>query len=149
MGVIFPSFPINGQLFEYSGYTWQYNGNSWLKIEPDVNWAWNDGRGEGVFEYKTGTTIAFKSLVAGSNIRLSAYTDGILISSTGGGGGVTYERRSDYVDPYLYCGFAVSGSSESANVWDITRITNYPSGGTLSQYAYNVAWTDRYIIVYT
>lgn len=148
MSQIFPFNPVKNQTYIYNGFTWVFNGDFWVKITPDVNWADNLGSGESVFSYKTGTTLMFKTITQGSNISISATTDEITISSTGGGG-TTYERRSDYQDPYLYCGFAVSGSSESSNVWDITRITNYLSGGTLSEYANNVAWTDRYIIIYT
>jgi len=128
MPISFPPFPTKNKLFTYNDETWQYNGSWWVKLEPDVNWAWNDGNGEGVFDVKTGTTLAFKSLVAGSGVSLSSNTEEILITSSGGVGSV-FERRSDFVDPYLYCGFAISGSSESSNVWDITRITIYDSGG--------------------
>lgn len=83
MPITFPYFPSNGQIYTYNGENWIYTGNTWVKQVPDVNWAWNDGKGQGVFEYKTGTTIAFKSLIAGSNITLSADTDEILISSSG------------------------------------------------------------------
>lgn len=81
MSQIFPFNPARNQLFEYSGYTWQYNGKHWVKIEPFINWVINDGNGEGIYEYKTGTTIALKTLVGGSGITLSGGTDEILITS--------------------------------------------------------------------
>jgi len=73
----------------------------------------------------------------------------------GGGGGVTYIRRSDYtssLDPninYLYLGEAVSGSSESANVWDISRLSISSSGDTLTQTTSSAAWTNRYSYTYS
>lgn len=68
---------------------------------------------------------------------------------------VTYIRRSDYtssLDPninYLYLGEAVSGSSESSNVWDISRLSISSSGATLTQTTSSAAWTDRYIVIYS
>lgn len=68
---------------------------------------------------------------------------------------VTYIRRSDYtssLDPninYLYLGEAVSGSSESSNVWDISRLSISSSGDTLTQTTSSAAWTDRYIVTYS
>ena len=72
----------------------------------------------------------------------------------GGGGGVTYIRRSDYtssLDPninYLYLGEAPSGSSESADVWDISRLSISSSGETLTQTTSSAAWTNRYSYTY-
>ena len=72
----------------------------------------------------------------------------------GGGGGVTYIRRSDYtssLDPninYLYLGEAPSGSAESANVWDISRLSISSSGETLTQTTSSAAWTNRYSYTY-
>lgn len=72
-------------------------------------------------------------------------------------GGVTvveYIRRSDYtssLDPninYLYCGQAPLGSSEAANVWDISRLSISSSGATVTQTTSSAAWTDRYIVTY-
>ena len=60
-----------------------------------------------------------------------------------------YTRRSDTSGSFTYCGIALSGSSESSPVWDITRIDIPLSGSALSQYAYNVAWTNRYTETYT
>jgi hypothetical protein len=73
----------------------------------------------------------------------------------GGGGGVTYIRRSDYtssLDPninYLYLGEAPSGSSESADVWDISRLSISSSGETLTQTTSSAAWTNRYTYTYS
>ena len=72
----------------------------------------------------------------------------------GGGGGTTFIRRSDYtssLDPninYLYLGDAPSGSLESANVWDISRLSISSSGETLTQTTSSAAWTGRYSYVY-
>jgi hypothetical protein len=72
-------------------------------------------------------------------------------------GGVTvteYIRRSDYtssLDPninYLYLGEAPSGSSESSDVWDISRLSISSSGETLTQSTSSAAWTNRYTYTY-
>ena len=68
---------------------------------------------------------------------------------------LTYIRRSDYtstIDPninYLYCGQAIAGSSESANVWDIARLSISSSGATLTQTTSSAAWTNRYSYTYS
>jgi hypothetical protein len=68
---------------------------------------------------------------------------------------LTYIRRSDYtssLDPninYLYLGEAVSGSSESADVWDISRLSISSSGATLTQTTSSAAWTNRYSYTYS
>ena len=62
---------------------------------------------------------------------------------------LNYERRSDFSDPFLYCGSAEIGASESSSIWKIIRITINSSGSTLSESANNVAWTNRYTLIYT
>jgi hypothetical protein len=57
--------------------------------------------------------------------------------------------RHDYVAPYSYCGKAVSGSLDSADVWTITRINIATNGTTTTAQAINVAWTDRLTATYT
>ena len=47
----------------------------------------NLGAGQGVFAQKSGNTLQFKSLVAGTNVTLSSDGNEITINSTGGGGG--------------------------------------------------------------
>ena len=88
-------------------------------------------------------------------------TAGITGSFSGNGSGLTgvgaaeYIRRSDYtssLDPninYLYCGQARSGSSESADVWDIARLSISSSGATLTQTTSSAAWTNRYTYTYS
>jgi len=53
----------------------------------EVNTASNIGAGDGVFAQKTGVDLEFKSLVAGSNITLTAGSNDITIDASGGGGG--------------------------------------------------------------
>jgi len=60
----------------------------------------------------------------------------------------TYERKSDFVDPYWYGGFAISGTSESSPTWEIARV-EYLSGGTVDTKNAIGPWTDRYILIYT
>lgn len=53
----------------------------------EINTASNLGSGQGIFASKSGVNLNLKSLVAGSNISLTASDTTITISSTGGGGG--------------------------------------------------------------
>lgn len=55
----------------------------------------------------------------------------------------------DGSNSYDYNGYAPQGSSESANVWTITRLTINAYGISTSAYAVNVAWTDRLSVTYT
>lgn len=66
------------------------------------------------------------------------------------------ELREDYQPhpalPYTffsYIGVAPNGSSESADVWYISRILINPNGTTSTQTATDVAWTDRLTVIYT
>jgi hypothetical protein len=63
-------------------------------------------------------------------------------------GPVIFERRSDYQQPYLYCGEAPQGTSESTSIWNIDRITINLDGTTLTETATG-AWTNRYSLIYT
>jgi hypothetical protein len=47
-----------------------------------------------------------------------------------------------------YCGYASVGSSESATVWTITRITISYSGSITTGLATGVAWTNRESAIY-
>jgi hypothetical protein len=79
-------------------------------------------------------------------------------SFIGDGSGLTgiasTTRQSDYtssLDPninYLYLGEAPSGSSESSDVWDISRLSISSSGETLTQSTSSAAWTNRYTYTY-
>ena len=55
----------------------------------------NLGAGQGVFAQKSGNTLQFKSLVAGTNVTLSSDGNEITINSTGGGGGSQTPWLSD------------------------------------------------------
>lgn len=87
-------------------------------------------------------------LTSGTGINITGTYPSFTITNTGGtGGGV--ERRNDWQSPYSYCGSAPTGSSESANVWDIYRIEVFTDGTTNVKSALNVAWTNRYTVIYT
>ena len=54
-------------------------------------------------------------------------------------------RRFDTLGSYLYCGTALTGSSESSNVWTIVRLTVSSDGSVLASFTRtNVSWTNRY-----
>ena len=56
-------------------------------LNAKITAASNLGAGEGIFGSASGTTLQFKSLVAGDNVTLSSDANTITINSTGGGGG--------------------------------------------------------------
>jgi hypothetical protein len=86
-------------------------------------------------------------LANGSNIKTingnSLLGSGNIVTST------ESEIRHDFQAPYDYLGKAVSGSSESSNVWTITRLTIASDGSTVLQSAINVSWNNRYSVIYT
>jgi hypothetical protein len=55
--------------------------------------------------------------------------------------------RADFDTVYSYIGAAPSGSSESAAVWRITRITISPA--VVVETAVDVAWDDRFTETYS
>jgi hypothetical protein len=63
-------------------------------------------------------------------------------------------RRSDYtssLDPninLLYLGEAPNNSSESANVWNISRLSISSSGTVVTRTTSSAAWTSRYTYTY-
>jgi hypothetical protein len=60
-----------------------------------------------------------------------------------------HARRHDYAAPYDYCATALPGSSESAPVWTITRITVASNGTTTTATATSVSWTGRASATYS
>ena len=107
--------------------------------------------GTGGFYDGLGNSVAIGGGTTGATGATGPTGDTGTTGATGptGTSGLNYERRNDFQDPYLYAGTAVVGSLENQNVWTIKRITVYSDGSTLTQSATNVAWTDRYIVIYT
>lgn len=66
---------------------------------------------------------------------------------TTGGGGTSLIYRHDF-NIYDYLGTAPIGSSESSNVWEITRLTIASNGSVTTGVATNVSWTGRYTHIY-
>jgi hypothetical protein len=64
-------------------------------------------------------------------------------------------RRSDYTSSldvninYLYLGEAVSGSSESSDVWTISQLSISSSGATVTRVTSSAAWSNRYSYIYS
>lgn len=63
--------------------------------------------------------------------------------------GASYARRHEYAAPYDYCGKAAAGSSESASVWTIVRLTLSGAVLTATGTATGVAWSNRSSVTYT
>lgn len=86
------------------------------------------------------------TLVSGTNIKSingeSVLGSGNIVTS------VQLAYRHDF-NVYDYLGKAASGSSESANVWTITRLTIASNGTATVGTATNVSWTGRYSHIYT
>jgi len=55
-----------------------------------------------------------------------------------------YTKLSDYSGSYSYCGYALTGSLTTSNVWTITRITVYNDGSVTTGVANSSSWNDRY-----
>jgi hypothetical protein len=97
----------------------------------------------------TGTTTPGSLWYNSSNGDLLVYIDdGTSQQWVTPSGPVIFERRSDYQSPYLYCGEAPQGTSESTPIWNIDRITINLNGTTLTETATG-AWTNRYSLIYT
>jgi hypothetical protein len=58
-------------------------------------------------------------------------------------------RRSDWVEPYSYCGVAVEGTGEDEDGWLITRIEVANDGSVTVLTAVNAVWDDRLTEVYS
>lgn len=58
-------------------------------------------------------------------------------------------RRHSFEGTYDYNGYALQGSSESSNVWTITRINVDVDGSTTKGSTSSVAWTNRASVIYT
>lgn len=62
---------------------------------------------------------------------------------------LSFDREQDYVNPYLYLGWAVTGASTASNVWSITRVEILTNGTVVEKFAGNVAWDNRYSVIYS
>jgi hypothetical protein len=67
--------------FSVDGETITVNASDAIGVEGAINL----GTGEGIFASRIGSDLQFRSLVAGSNISLSADADSIIVSATGVG----------------------------------------------------------------
>ena len=75
------SSPADGDILTWNATTQSFTNRATLPSAV-ITTASNKGSGEGVFKQKTGVDLEFKSLVAGSNITLTAGTDDITIATT-------------------------------------------------------------------
>jgi hypothetical protein len=94
----------------------------------------------------SGNVAVQPTLVSGTNIKTingtSVLGSGDIVTS------VQLSYRHDF-NVYDYLGKAASGSSESASVWTITRLTIASDGTATVGTATNVTWTGRYTHIYT
>jgi hypothetical protein len=86
------------------------------------------------------------TLVSGTNIKTINGTS--VLGSGDIATSVQLSYRHDF-NVYDYLGKAASGSSESASVWTITRLTIASDGTATIGTATNVTWTGRYSHIYT
>jgi len=68
------------------------------------------------------------------------------MSGTSGTSASNNHRLQDWQDPYLYLGYAATGTSMSSPNWTITRSEVYPNGDTNDIVLFGVAWTNRSIL---
>jgi len=92
-----------------------------------------------VVQYVNGTPIQSGIIASGANEIINVPNPGeeVLILA------------HDFVSPFSYCGVAEEGSLASDEVWNITRIEVFLDGTTAMLTAENVAWNDRYIVIYS
>lgn len=70
----------------------------------------NVGTGDGIFKNVSGTNLAFKTLIAGTNITLTPGVNDITIDATGGGGFITAVSDTNSID------LTVGGTTLSADL---------------------------------
>jgi hypothetical protein len=105
--------------------------------------------GASSFPYTGSAQITGSLGVTGSVTATAFYGDGSGLTGLG-----STTRESDYtssLDPninYLYLGYADFGSSLSADVWTISRLSISSSGDTVTQTTSSAAWTNRYSYTY-
>lgn len=81
----------------------------------EANTASNVGAGDGLFKQKTGVDLEFKSLVAGTNITLTAAADTVTIDAAGGSGGSGIWGIADSLGVYtFYSTIALANAAASA-----------------------------------
>jgi hypothetical protein len=81
----------------------------------EANTASNVGAGDGLFKQKTGVDLEFKSLVAGTNITLTAAADTVTINAAGGSGGSGIWGIADSLGIYtFYSTIALANAAASA-----------------------------------
>jgi hypothetical protein len=57
--------------------------------------------------------------------------------------------RSDSDSDYTYLGVAPTGSSESAEVWTVTRVQVLADGSAVTAAAAGIAWDDHLTATYS
>jgi len=134
---------ITGSLSVTAGITGSLQGTSSFALTASYV------AGASSFPFTGSAQITGSLEVTGSVTATSFIGDGSGLTGIG-----STARQSDYtssLDPninYLYLGYATFGSSTSADVWTISRLSISSSGETLTQSTSSAAWTNRYTYTY-
>jgi len=59
------------------------------------------------------------------------------------------QKKNDWNAPYSYCGVSPIGAFTSESIWQIDRLQVNNDGSVVTLSANNVAWDDRYTVIYT
>jgi hypothetical protein len=147
-GLVMPSADgTNGQFLATDGagnLSWATPGSGGSGGE--ANDGANLGIGTGLYAGKTGATLNFKSLVAGSNVTLASDGTTVTISATGGSGSSDFLGLTD--TPTAYTGHAnkVVTVNSGATGLDFTALATVATTGSINDLsgAANVAKTGSY-----
>jgi len=106
---------------------------------PNPSVVWNNG---------TGTyDLLYYPLSSNPAAYLTGITSLMVTNALGYTPAPTYQRRSDFVNPYQYSGTAVVGTIDSSATWTIKRINFTTPGSPITQTAVG-AWTNRLSLIY-
>jgi len=150
MAINFPSSPLVGEVYSYSGTSWEWNGIYWGVYSAQsafISSLVTVGTGSPVVYDVSGGTGFFYSISGLDGI--SVFTSGQTIYIQPTGLSTELEKLYDSNLGYLYCGVAPNGSTQSDTTWKITRIFVYNDGTVTTGIASDVDWINRYTHTYT
>jgi hypothetical protein len=125
------SLSIVRLITDNGGAHWYYTVVS--NTTGEANTASNVGAGSGIFKAKTGIDLAFKTLVAGTNVTIDSATDTLTINASGGGGGGGVTDHTALTNLSFTASGHTGGNSTLAGFNAIGSATGYALNGNGSQ----------------